>query len=701
MSLQKTSTLASLMMAATVLAKVPGGGSTGADVTVRDNGATVVLDNGIVALTVTKASATITSLTYGGMNLFSGGYDGGQLYWSWNQPNYQNPANCTYSLVSDPKADSGNRAEIMLHMKWSGTAATAAMDVDIHYALLRGNSGFYAAGVLSHPSSYPDNPGGEWRMASYPGSTFDWLSVDAKRSKLMCSLADWTSGVAVPGAPKEVELLTQGVYKGQFECKYSYSADLGEENVWGWSSTTKGIGLWVTRPSLEYYNGGPKKRELMCHASPILLNMLGGQHYGMGNADNVAAGETFRKIFGPFLIYVNQVPSGTANAPQALFADATAQALAEQAAWPYPWFRDTGYVQAAGRGTVSGTLAINDPGAPNASPAGMWIGLAPDNGTDFQFQAKTYQFWAKTGTNGGFSIPNVIPGTYALYAFGSGAPGTFKKSAVTVQAGQDLNLGTVSWKPPRTAATLWEIGTPDRDSHELLDGDSLYAYWPTSYINYPKHFPNGITYTVGKDDWSKTWNWDMMNDSASGWAPFPAWNVDFTLPKAPTATTQARFYLALASSYSAHLTASVNGTQIASFTPGNPSDAVVRLGSHGAFWDTSIVFGASLLKAGANTLSIAQTKTGEGATVAWDYLRLEADGTGITTGIAPRTGARSVSLRGSVLEGDGLHDLVLIGPSGRVLGHTAAGGTLNLSALPRGTYFARCAGETLPLAWTR
>jgi rhamnogalacturonan endolyase len=259
----------------------------------------------------------------------------------------------------------------------------------------------------------------------------------------------------------------------------------------------------------------------------------------------------------------------------------------------------------------------------------------------------------------------------------------------------------VTWTPPRTAATLWEIGVPDRDAHEFLNGDSLYAYWATNYVDYATEFPKGVTFAAGKDSWSKVWNWSLMNDGSKGWATSVPWTVDFNLPKAPTTGTQGRFYLALASSYSSQLAVSLNGTDIGNFSPGNASDAVVRLGSHGAFWDTQILFAANLLKAGANTLSIGETKAGESATVAWDYLRLEADGTGITTGIAPRTGARSVSLRGSVLEGDGLHDLVLIGPSGRVLGRTAAGGTLDLSGLSRGTYFARCAGETLPIAWTR
>jgi rhamnogalacturonan endolyase len=688
MNALKKMALSIMVATASLWANVPGGGSTGADVTVTDNGATVVLNNGIVAITITKASGTITSLTYGGQNLFAGGSSGGQYYWELES------GDGVYTLAADPKLDSGNCAEVQLFMKGSPTG-NPALDVTIDYALLRGSTGFYAAGILSHPSSYAAVTGGEWRAACYVGSIFNWLSVDSKRNKLMPAPADWVNGVAVAGAPKEVELLTTGIYKGQYECKYTYSADFGEESAWGWSSTAQDIGIWTTLPSIEYYNGGPKKRELTCHMAtdglPTLLNMLGGSHYGMGSSETIAAGATVRKIYGPWLVYINNVAAGTANPQNALFNDAIAQSKAEQTAWPYTWFRDTGYLQASRRGTVTGTLAISDPGAPNASPAGMWIGLAPDNGTDFQLQFFTYQFWVKTGATGAFTIPNVLPGTYALYAFGPGAAGTFKQTPVTVAAGQSLNLGTVTWIPLRTASTIWEIGTPDRDSHEFLNGDSLYGCWQTSYINYPTEFPNGVTYTVGTSKTDSTWNYSMMNANT--------WKVNFSLPNAPTAGSNARFYLALASNDGSKPQVSLNGTLIGNLSPGNPSDAVVRLGSHGAFWDTSLIFKASLLKAGANTLSISQAA---GATLEWDYLRMEANGTGIVTGVTRSSSFepivhRAVSRQGSVLRGDGFHVLELISPDGRIIAQARGGQSLDLSHVSQGVYFARCGAEVLPV----
>jgi rhamnogalacturonan endolyase len=350
--------------------------------------------------------------------------------------------------------------------------------------------------------------------------------------------------------------------------------------------------------------------------------MLGGNHYLQSEIDEtIAAGVDVTKIYGPFFYYVNKVSPGTANAHDVLFADAIAQAKAEQAAWPYTWFENTGdgtYVPASGRATVSGTLAITDPGAPTASPAGMWIGLAPDDGVDPEDQFFTYQFWVKTGADGSFLIPHVLPGRYALYAFGPGAAGTFKSATdVTVAAGQTVNLGTVSFTPPRTASTVWEIGVPDRDSHEFANGPYKYSLWATSYVTYAGQFGQGVDYTVGKDDYSTVWNYSMM-----GATPF---TVSFTLAHAPTAGSQARFYLALASSFGANLTVSVNGTSIGSFAPGQATDSVVRLGSHGAFWDTQLLFNANLLKPGANTLTIKDSSSG--GTVEWDYLRLEANGT--------------------------------------------------------------------------
>ena len=83
-------------------------------------------------------------------------------------------------------------------------------------------------------------------------------------------------------------------------------------------------------------------------------------------------------------------------------------------------------MQESGRGTVSGTFAITDPGAPNASPAGMWIGLAPDVG-DFQQQFFTYEFWVQTGPAAPLPFRMWFPELMTFMHSGRVSPGHSRK----------------------------------------------------------------------------------------------------------------------------------------------------------------------------------------------------------------------------------------------------------------------------------
>jgi len=629
-------------------------------VTVVDNGTTVTMDNGVVSVLITKASGAITTFNYNGANMLAGGYSGGQFYWSWNMPNYQNPAGCTYSLTADPAINGNDYAEIKLHMNWNGSASTAAMDVDIYYSLKRDVSGLYATAKLSHPASYPANPGGEFRMAAYPGATYDWLNVDDARSRLMPNLTDFNAAVAVPGAPAEVVRLTSGPFKDSYECKYDYSADFGDINTWGWTSTTNNTGLWMTAPSKEYYPGGPMKRELMAHASPVLLNMVGGTHYITGLETNVAAGETWSKIYGPFLIYCNKVAAGTPNANAALWNDAKAQALAEQAQWPYNWLTEPEYVKANGRGTVTGKLVISDAGA-TPSAANLWVGVAAtpvsSNTTDFQFWSKNYQFWVKTDAAGNFTIPDVLPGTYNLFAFGPSAIGYLARTNyVTVTAGATAALGTVTWTPGRVAPTIWEIGTPDRTSKEFKHGDD---YWKqgsypdpnwANFMRYKAEFPNEVNYTIGSSNPATDWNYvQPYNIVGTAQTVAPEWKVNFSLTKAPTTGSTASVYVAAASSFAAPMYVKVNGTNITTPTTGvsfpNSSNATIRMANHGAFGDLRFDFPSNLLVAGANQITFTNRRNA--GDIQYDYLRLEAAGTSLDPNVTLAT--RSAALEAAVI----------------------------------------------------
>jgi autotransporter-associated beta strand protein len=683
--------LGTLLMGCSVLGNIPGGGTgTGPAVSITDNGTTVTMSNGIVAIVITKTSAEIDTINYTfnntgssqTLNLLSGGNggSGGYLYWFQNSGTFI-AGPFTESVVTN----TGDYAEISL----SYASPTNGI-LDIHYSMQRGSPGFYTTAIVTHRSS-DGVMHIELRPNIYAGSMFNWMSVDAARNRVM-EVAANAASVVVQGAPKECYLWTNGIYAGQYEDKYKYSADLDNLPAWGWSSVGTGgknIGIWNVSASHEYYPGGPMLRQLMEHIGTTILNVFTGNYYGLATDSGLNPGETWSHVYGPYLYYCNAVTNtitATNTAAQALYADALAQGVAEQTAWPYGWFSNTNYVPASSRGAVSGQIVIADSGNPNASAANLWVGLVQQPSTsydsvyDFQQWMKPYQFWTKTDTNGNFTISNVIAGTnYTLYTFGPGAEGTFMSQnqtggkppllynlpaspfAVTVAAGATNNLSPVTWIPTRVGATVFEIGYPDRTAGKFRHGDD---YWvgdigpsasapsPTwsKWLEYPFDFPNGVNYTVGQSRWSTDWNFIQppVTDSAGNYYP-SASTINFNLATAPTSGATASLYLGLCSDYYAAIIVTVNGTNAAnlaslSASPNSVpssgygaaysgSDSNIREGNNGAFTDERLTFSAGALHAGANTVTISFRETGVSTPPGYfadhfmyDYIRLELTG---------------------------------------------------------------------------
>ncbi len=667
-------------------ANVPGGGTgTGANVTVTQSGTNVTLSNGIVSFVIDTTNGNITNFTYNGTNILAGGNGGGYFYFDGSGG--PTMTNTVYTLTVNPANNGGNQAEVWLQ------STQSPMDMAIYYDLLRGQQGIYDTVIFTHEDIYPDYPGAELRSNMYVGSIFDWLVVDPYRFRQMAPPN--TAVTTVAGAPPEVMQYTAGIYNGLTNCKYSYSSPLGQINTWGWASSTTNYGIWQTAPSHEYYDGGPMHRELTEHIGNTLLNMFGGGHYGFGLTQDQPANTFSSKTFGPAFIYANQY-TGSSSDPvsmkaRVLWADAQAQAAAEQSAWPYTWFNPqsvtgaTGsvvYPQASGRATVSGTLAINDPYNPGTSPVSLWIGLAPvDGGVDFQQQYLTCQFWVHTGAGGSFTIPNILPGTYNLWAFGPGVVGTYENANITVTAGQSLNMGTLTWSPLRLGPTVWDIGTPDRNSNEFNNGEHqstpysgilpAYAGGPPydiptdwgAFMDYTTQYPNGVSFMVGTSDPGTDWNYCQPTVPSGTTYAGSTSKIFFNLTTAPTAAQNARLYIAFASAFSSACILTINGTiQTASvmgstdgnyatipnattgFYPPNTSfDSILRLGSQGDWGDAYLDFAGTKLKAGMNEIDIGLRPTG-GASLGegfeYDYVRLEL--TGLLTP-TPTTGGTSTA----------------------------------------------------------
>ena len=654
------------------------GTGAGPDVTVTDNGdETVTMTNGIASIVIVKKTGRLNSVAYTYDNdgttktreTLSG--KGQYYYGGFSLGN----GSFEYSLATDPASNGGNLADVKL---LSTTEKNGVME--IHFSMLRGSPGFYSTATMTHRKQDERFEVGAWGVVTRVPPAFNWLSADEKRNWFIG--VPTKKGAKVPDSPHEITVCLDGTRAGSYEDKFIYGQDHSDLRAWGWSSVGKdglNVGRWMMT-TMEFSNGGPLKRDVSVYPYSELNNSILTGEVGMGSDGYMDNGEEWTKTCGPWFIYMNHVPASVTDAKQAaqqLFKDAQAQAGAEAKAWPYAWFKDEHFVPASGRGVVKGKFVINDSGNPNASAAGLWVGLQKQPQTykgfyDFQKWSKTYQWWVKTEADGSFTIPHVIAGeNYLLWALGPGTAGTFlsqklvggnppfecnlpaNEFTVAVKAGETKDLSTLTWMPVRSGATVFELGIPNRKADEFRHGED---YWnpgtppklgyPTpvwgGQMEFPLDFPDGMNYTVGKSQWTKDWNYVLpaAADAAGNYQPCTG-TIIFDLAKAPADGAMAALYLALAGNDGDKVIVSVNGTNLGEaagvtgtpnamlpvgFAPAYSDTSSIHLSDHGPFCDQRINFPAQLLRAGRNTIAITMDTRKLTAFLMVDYLRLEMPG---------------------------------------------------------------------------
>jgi rhamnogalacturonan endolyase len=361
-------------------------------VTVTDNGPTYTLANGYLTIKVDKITGDLVSVKTPKTvtpNIELMGFLSGHHAGYWEQ-SLALAARRETKITIDPASVGGERAEVSVK-GWSdgksilGQHPTAAgqeggliADLEIRYALARGDHGVYTYAIYTHEPTYPAGSVGESRFGfKLNGKVFDWLSIDDQRNALMPTGGDWDAGSDLN--MKEARRLTTGIYKGRAEHKYDYSADQSKIPAFGWSSTTEHVGLYLINPSFEYLSSGPLHFELTGHiddgdgGDPTLLDYWRGTHYG-GSVLSFADNEPWTKVVGPIFIYI---PTG--SVPYALFTEAKYQATVEAARWPYSWVKGVDYTPTNQRATVKGRLKLVDVQAPATKFSNLLVGLSfPD-----------------------------------------------------------------------------------------------------------------------------------------------------------------------------------------------------------------------------------------------------------------------------------------------------------------------------------
>lgn len=408
-------------------------------------------------------------------------------------------------------------------------------------------------------------------------------------------------------------VVTDATYKlpdGSIYTKYNWAQYVVNDSVHGLMNSNYGV--WNIACSHEWINGGPMKQELTVHAtskSPITIQMIQGEHLG-ASAQYYEHDE--RKLYGPFLIYVNR--TSNARHYDELIADAKQMAHQQQQEWPFQWFENELYPRQ--RSTVSGRLNVTT----GQGAEGVEMLLA-EAGTDPYLQGKGYMFWTRTDANGRFAIRNVRPGNYMLYGYATRGDVTdeLQHDGVSVSLGEDLDLGTIDWTPIRLEHKLFQIGENNRRADGFHWSDTCRLY------ELPEMVPATLTYTVGKSDPAIDWYYAQTKTGT--------WTVRFDCSE--TYTGKARLTASLAAVTSKpNLKVTVNGSQVATWSWDTNDGSIYRSATQSGRHDVKVVeFDASKLKVGTNTVAFNLTNGNGRKGVMYDCIKLEA-GAQIVNGIS-------------------------------------------------------------------
>ncbi|CAN1328528.1 Rhamnogalacturonate lyase [Linum perenne] len=624
-------------------------------VKLTSDNAFVTIDNGLMQLILSNPTGHIFAIQYHGAknlleshepHLFGGYFDVAFQLLPTKEGKVEIVDGTDYKVITE-KPDV---VEVSFSRTWRpGLPNTVVpLNVDMRYIVRKDVPGFYVYVIVERLQGWPDVDMNYHRYAFKPNKTlFNYMAITDEIQLVMPTEADREAGT--PLAYKEAVKLTNPVsnpaFKDQVDDKYEYTLEKTQLKLKGWISDSAKLGFWIVAPSDEYMNGGPKKNDLTCHCGPTVVVIFTSIHtFGLDLLTEYRNGEPWKKAFGPVFIYLNA--DGDRSA---LWKDAKSQLDKEIQQWPYTFVQHQDYLQAAQRGTVTGQLMVDDKYL-NPSPkeaANAFVGLCMPGTTDdaWQYEVKGYNFWTQTDDKGNFVIKNVRPGDYNLYGYVIGVVSSFRHpQLITVKAGDELKLGQVAFKPPRTGPTLWEIGIPDRSANEFFVPDAdpgflnkfwldkpkdkyrQYGLWARYAELYPK---DDLVFQVGVSTYSKDWFYaHVLREVGKTYNP-TTWRVVFDLPEV-IPTGNYTIQIALAAAEMTNIFVYVNDVNAkrphyATGTVGT-DNAIARHGNHGLYRFFSGGLPSNLFLKGKNTIFMRHAKSQDSpfSGVMYDYIRLEA-----------------------------------------------------------------------------